>query len=226
MGEKKEYLYGYTPRREAWGKGTVGTLARVLGRVRSYGAENVPLEGGLVLAFNHFSMIDPPAFGGFCPRRVYFLAKSEIMSVPGLSQFLSLFGTFQVRRGESDRDAVRRMREIARAGEALGVFIEGTRQSTGEPGEAMPGAAMVALQENVPVLPAAVRGSESWKGWNFHPVTLAWGRPMSFDGLPANSKGYREATAEIALEIRRLWSWLGEVEAQGRPRGLTVPPRD
>jgi 1-acyl-sn-glycerol-3-phosphate acyltransferase len=226
VAEKKEYLWGYTPRREAFGKGTVGRLARVLGRVRSYGEENVPLEGGLVLAANHFSMIDPPAFGGICPRRCYFLAKREVMGVPGLSQFLSLFGTFQVRRGESDREAVRRMREVARAGEMLGVFIEGTRQSTGVPGEAMPGAAMVALQENVPVLPAAVRGSESWRGWNFHPVTLAWGQPMSFTGLPANSKGYREATAEIAREIHRLWEWLGEVQAQGRPRGLTVPPRD
>jgi len=223
--EKREYLYGYTPRREKWGKGTVGTAARVLGRLRAYGVENVPLEGGIVLAFNHFSFIDPPAFGGNCPRRIYFLAKSEIMSAPGFSHFLALFGTFQVRRGESDREAVRKMREIARAGEALGVFIEGTRQRTGVPGEAMPGAAMVALQENVPVLPAAVRGSESWRVWNFHPVTLAWGQPMSFSGLPANSKGYREATAEISREIHRLWSWLGEVQAQGRPRGLTVPPR-
>ena len=226
MAEKKEYLWGYTPRREKFGKGTVGTLARVLGRVRSYGHENVPMEGGIVLAFNHFSMIDPPAFGGFCPRRCYFLAKSEVMSVPGLSQFLSLFGTFQVRRGESDREAVRRMREVVRAGEALGVFIEGTRQNSGELGEAMPGAAMVALREGVPVLPAAVRGSESWKGWNFHPVTLAWSRPMSFPGIPANSKGYHEVTTEIANEIHRLWEWLGEVQAQGRPRGLTVPPRD
>ncbi|MGC9974285.1 MAG: hypothetical protein ABSC36_02690, partial [Gaiellaceae bacterium] len=80
--------------------------------------------------------------------------------------------------------------------------------------------------ENVPVLPAAVRGSESWKFGNFHPVTLAWGQPMDFSGLPANSKGYREATAEIQREIYRLWTWLGEVQAQGRPRGLTVPPRN
>lgn len=226
VGEKKEYLYGYTPRRLAIGQATIGTLARTFGRVRSYGVENVPLEGGLVFAANHFSMIDPPAFGGICPRRCYFLAKTEAMSAPGLSQLLRTFGTVPVRRGASDREAVRKMREIARAGEMLGIFIEGTRQKTGVPGEALPGAAMVALQENVPVLPAAVRGSESWRPWNFHPVTLAWGQPMTFSGLPANSKGYREATAEIAREIYRLWSWLGEVQAQGRPRGLTVPPRD
>jgi 1-acyl-sn-glycerol-3-phosphate acyltransferase len=226
VAEKKEYLWNYTPRRETFGKAIIGTPALVFGRVRSYGEENVPLEGGLVLAANHFSFLDPPAFGAICPRRCYFLAKSEVMRAPGLSQFLGLFGTFPVRRGESDREAVRKMREIARAGEMLGIFIEGTRQNSGVPGVAMPGAAMVALQENVPVLPAAVRGSESWKLWNLHPITLAWGQPMSFSGLPANSKGYREATAEIAREIHRLWTWLGEVQAQGRPRGLTVPPRD
>ena len=226
MAEKKEYLYGYTPRREAFGKATMGKPACFIGRVRSYGEENVPLEGGLVLAVNHFSFLDPFAFGYICPRRCYFLAKSEVMTVPGVSQFLGLFGTFPVRRGESDREAVRKMREIARAGEMLGIFIEGTRQKTGVPGEAMPGAAMVALQENVPVQPAAVRGSESWKLWNLHPTTLAWGQPMDFSGLPANSKGYREVTAEIQREIYRLWTWLGEVQAQGRPRGLTVPPRN
>lgn len=218
-----EYLYGYAPWHNAIGKSTIGTAARAFGRVRSYGHERLPRQGGLVVAFNHFSFIDPPAFGALAPRRVYFLAKTEVMG-PGIGTVLRFFGTFPVRRGESDRDAVRWMRSVAAAGEALGIFIEGTRQKSGVPGTPMPGAAMVALQENVPVLPCAVRGSESWKPWNFHPVTLAWGYPMSFDGLPANSRGYREATAEIAREIYRLWEWLGEVEKQGRPRGLVVPP--
>jgi 1-acyl-sn-glycerol-3-phosphate acyltransferase len=115
------------------------------------------------------------------------------------------------------------MREIARAGEMLGVFVEGSRQRTGVPGQAMPGAAMVALQENVPVIPVAIRGSEAWRNWKPRRVTLAWGQAMDFGGLPANSKGYREVTAEIQREIYRLWEWLGEVEAQGRPRGLEVP---
>ncbi len=221
--KKTDYLYGYTPRHLRIGQATIGNLARGFGRVRYYGIENIPLEGGVVFAANHFSFIDPLAFGGICPRRCYFLAKTEVTSAPGLAQLLRFFGTVPVRRGASDREAVRKMREIARAGEMLGIFIEGTRQKTGVPGKAMPGAAMVALQENVPVFPAAVRGSESWKLWNFHPVTLAWGYPMDFSGLPANSKGYREATVEIEREIYRLWTWLGEVQAQGRPRGLTVP---
>jgi cytidylate kinase len=220
-----EYLYGYTPRRFRLGQATIGNTTRLIGRLRSYGLENVPTEGGLVLAANHFSFVDPPAFGAACPRRIYFLAKTEVAYAPVLKQVLRYFGTVPVRRGESDREAVRMMREIARAGEMLGIFIEGTRQRTGVPGPAMPGAAMVALQEKVPVLPAAIRGSEHWRIWSLHKLTIAWGEPMVFDGLSANSKGYREATAEIAREVRRLWEWLEEAEAQGRPSGLTVPGR-
>ncbi|MGZ4461500.1 MAG: lysophospholipid acyltransferase family protein [Gaiellaceae bacterium] len=222
-GGTREYFLGYTPRRFFWGQATVGRAARVLGRLRVYGLENVPMEGGLVVAMNHFSWFDPGGFGAAFPRRMYFLAKTEVDRVPVFGAFLRLFGTFPVRRGESDRDAVRLMREIVRHDEALGVFVEGTRQRSGVPGKAMPGAAMVALRERVPVLPGATRGSESWKPGNLHPVSVAWGKPMDFSGLPANSKGYQEASLEIERELRRLWEWLGEVHAQGRPRGIAVP---
>ncbi len=223
---KSEYLYGYAPSHYKLGQATVGNLTKAFSRLRSYGKENIPMEGGLVFAANHFSFLDPPAFGADCPRRIYFLAKTEVAGAPVLASVLRYFGTIPVRRGESDREAVRKMREIARAGEMLGIFIEGTRQRAGVPGVPLPGAAMVALQEDVPVLPAAIVGSESWRLWNLHPVTLAWGEPMRFSGLKANSRGYREATEEIAREVRRLWEWLREVHAQGRPRGLAVPPRD
>ena len=117
------------------------------------------------------------------------------------------------------------MREVVRRGEALGVFVEGTRQKNGVPGEAKPGAAMVALQERVPVLPIAIRGSHKWRLWNFSPVEIAIGEPMRFDDVPANGKGYKEATAQIEQEIHRLWAWLGEMHAAGRPRHATPPPR-
>ena len=83
---------------------------------------------GLVVASNHFSWIDPPALGAAIPRTLYFMAKVEAHRVPGLGQLMRSFGAFSVRRGESDRDAVRTMREIVRDGHALGLFVEGTRQ--------------------------------------------------------------------------------------------------
>jgi len=207
------------------GRMTLGPLTRVFGRLRVYGRENVPPTGGVVLALNHFHWLDPAAFGSACPRTIYYMAKIEAHRVPGLGQVIRSFGTFSVRRGESDREAVRMMRKIVADGHALGLFVEGTRQQSGVPGEVQPGAGMVAVQENVPVVPAAIHGTEDWHPGNFHPVSVAWGQPMTFEGLPRNGKGYREASAEIQAEIRRLWEWLRDVHVAGRPRGVTPPPR-
>lgn len=205
------------------GRYTIGTLVRLLVPLRSYGAERVPRSGGVVLAFNHFHWIDPPVFGLLSPRTIYFVAKAEAHRIPGLGQLIRSFGTISVRRGESDREAVRRMREAVRAGHALGLFVEGTRQPAGVPGTVQPGAAMVALQEDVPVVPAAIRGSLEWRPGNFHPVSVAWGEPMRFDGLPKGGKGYREASVEIERRINALHHWLGEMHELGRPRRATPP---
>jgi 1-acyl-sn-glycerol-3-phosphate acyltransferase len=209
-----------------WGVGrvTIGPLVKLFAPLRNYGPERVPMEGGVVLALNHFSWLDPPTFGACSPRTIYYMAKIEAHRVPGLGQLIRAFGTFSVRRGESDREAVRIMREIVRGGHALGIFVEGTRQRSGVPGRAQPGAAMVALQEDVPVVPAAIHGSQDWKLGNFHPVSVAWGEPMRFDGLPKGGKGYREASAMIQEEIHRLWRWLAELhEADKRP-AIATPP--
>jgi 1-acyl-sn-glycerol-3-phosphate acyltransferase len=204
------------------GKGIFGTLAWTTARLKAYGRERVPREGGAVLAMNHFHYMDPAAFGAASPRRVVFAAKIEMHRVPGLGQLIRSHGTLSIRRGESDRDALRRMRETVRQNHLLGMFVEGTRQRSGVPGEAKPGAAMVAIQEGVPIVPAAVHGSQVWR-WNFKPVSVAFGEPMRFDEYPRNSQGYRQVSDEVMEEIRRLWSFLVEMHELGRPRAQ--PPR-
>jgi 1-acyl-sn-glycerol-3-phosphate acyltransferase len=208
-----------------WGVGrcTLQPVVKLLTRLRVYGQERVPPDGGVVFAFNHFSWIDPPAFGAASPRTIYYMAKIEAHRVLGLGELIRMFGTFSVRRGESDREAVRIMRKIVSDGRALGLFVEGTRQRSGEPGQAQPGAAMVALQEDVPIVPAAIHGTERWSLRNREPVSIAWLEPMRFDGLPRNGKGYREASAELERELRRGWEWLHELHAQGRPKRATPP---
>jgi 1-acyl-sn-glycerol-3-phosphate acyltransferase len=209
----------------AVGRRTIGTWVETFARLRVYGADRMPRTGGVVLAFNHFHWVDPPAFGAACPRTIYYMAKIEAHRVPGLGQLIRAFGTFSVRRGESDRDAVRLMRQLVRDGRALGVFVEGTRQRSGVPGRAQPGAAMVAIQEGVPVVCGAIHGSQQWTPWNFAPVSVAWGEPMRFEHLPRNGKGYREASTEIDTELHRLWTWLAELREAGRPRVATPPGR-
>jgi 1-acyl-sn-glycerol-3-phosphate acyltransferase len=205
------------------GRLTIQPVVQVLTRLRVYGKGRVPLEGGLVIACNHFSWIDPPALGASTPRTVYFLAKVEAHRVPGLGELMRAFGTLSVRRGQSDREAVRLMREIVSEGNALGMFAEGTRQRSGVPGTVQPGAAMVAINEEAPVIPVAIHGSQRWQPGNFAPVSLAWGEPVTFDGLPRGGTGYREASLEIERRIRLLWEWLVQLHDLGRPRDATPP---
>ena len=207
----------------AVGRATIGTAVKIVAPLRVYGAERVPLDGGLVVASNHFSWIDPPALGAATPRTLYFMAKVEAHRVPGLGQLMRSFGAFSVRRGESDREAVRTMRQIVRDGHALGLFVEGTRQRSGVPGPVQPGAAMAAINEGVPVSCAAIYGSYEWRLGNFKPVSVAWSEPMTFEGLPRGGKGYKEASAEIERELRKLWEWLAQLHELGRPRAATPP---
>jgi 1-acyl-sn-glycerol-3-phosphate acyltransferase len=207
----------------AWAVGRIyiGWPARLVTRAKAYGADRVPLVGGLVFAINHLHWIDVPLVGAASPRTVWFVAKVEATSFPALGRYIQWHGAIPVRRGESDRDAVRRMRDAARNGHALGLFVEGTRQKE-RPGAAQPGAAMVAVQEGVPVVPVAVYGTQYWRIGNFAPCSVAFGEPVEFDGLPKGGRGYKEATTEIERRINVLFDWLAEMHARGRPAG--TPP--
>jgi 1-acyl-sn-glycerol-3-phosphate acyltransferase len=209
----------------AWalGRRYMGWPTLLATRGRAYGRERLPRTGGLVYAVNHMHWLDIPLVGVFSPRNIDFVAKVEAVRVPGIGRFLEWHGTIAVRRGESDRVAVRKMLESARNGRVVGLFVEGTRLKTGRPGTAQPGAAMVAIQAGVPVIPMAIYGTQFWKLTHPSPCSLAFGEPFRFDDLPKNGRGYKEATVEIERRINVLFDWLADVHKQGRPKGL-VPP--
>jgi 1-acyl-sn-glycerol-3-phosphate acyltransferase len=209
----------------AWGIGrrTMGWPTRLSVRIRTYGRDRVPPTGGLVYAMNHMHWIDIPVVGVTSPRNIDFVAKVEAVRFSGLGRYLRWHGTIAVRRGQSDRDAVRQMKQSAREGRIVGLFVEGTRLALGRPGPAQPGAAMVAIQESVPVVPVVIYGSQFWKIGNFGPVSVAFGEPVRFDGLPKNGRGYKEGTVEIERRINVLFDWLADVHARGRPAGLEPP---
>jgi 1-acyl-sn-glycerol-3-phosphate acyltransferase len=200
----------------------IGVLVRLFAPLRVYGRDRVPANGPVVLCFNHFSWLDPWAFGSVSPRQIYYVAKQEAHDNKLIGPFIRIFGTSSIRRGESDREAVRAMREVVRRGDALGMFPEGTRQAR-EPGPVLPGAAMIAVQEGIPIVCGAIHGTEDWRLGNFHPVSIAFGEPFDVSHHPRNSKGYRAASEEIQRELRRLWDFLVVMHEQGRPR-VAIPP--
>jgi 1-acyl-sn-glycerol-3-phosphate acyltransferase len=208
----------------AWlfGRPFFGGLVRVFAPLRTYGRDRVPANGPLVVCFNHFSWLDPWALGSVCPRTIYYVAKQEAHDNKLIGPFIRIFGTLPIRRGESDREAIRIMREVVRRGDALGMFPEGTRQER-EPGPLRSGAAMIAVQEQVPVVCGAIHGTQDWRLGNFHPVSIAFGEPIDVSHHPRNSKGYRAASEDIQRELRRLWDFLVLTHEQGRPR-VAIPP--
>ena len=201
----------------------IAPTVRAFTRCRGYGLERMPRTGGCVLAVNHIAWIDIGVLGTLSPRNINYVAKVELIRVPGFGRFVAWHGIISIRRGESDREAVRLMRQAARDGRAIGVFVEGTRQHSGVPGRAQPGAAMVALQENVPVVPIAIYGTQFWKVGNFAPCSLAVGEPFLLEGYPPGGRGYKEASLELERRITALFDWLADVHARGRPQGQTPP---
>ena len=201
----------------------ISPIAKALTRARGYGLERIPRSGGCVLAINHLAWIDIPLVGALSPRNINYVAKVELRRLPGAGAYIAWHGIIAVKRGESDRDAVRLMRQYAAEGRAIGLFVEGTRQRSGRPGHVRPGAAMVSLQEDVPVVPVAIYGTQFWKPGNFAPCSIAVGEPFRFEGVAKGGRGYKEASTELERRLNVLFDWLAGVHARGRPRGETPP---
>ena len=186
----------------------------------TYGTERVPTSGGAVLAANHLSAIDPTLIGSMSPRAIHYMAKAELLAMPVIGEILGFTGAFPVRRGEVDRKALRRARELLATGHVVGVFMEGTRQQLGYPGEVHAGGPMLAVQENVPVIPCGVY-SFGWTRKNRRPCAVVWGEAMMLDGLPRSGRGYKEGASIIAAELLRLWRLAGEAVSAGFPSRLS-----
>ncbi len=127
---------------------------------RVVGEENVPVEGGAIVAANHLSFLDPPALGAALPRRTYFFAKAELF-VPVFGFIIRMLNAFPVERGGTDMGATKGAIRLLRAGELMVMFPEGTRSRDGQLQELNLGAVLLASRAGVPVLPAAIWGSDS-----------------------------------------------------------------
>ena len=199
--------------------GVPAFIRHVLAPGWGYGRDRVPEADGVVLAFNHLSAIDPPLVGAYTRRTVYMMAKAELLEMPLVGEFLRMLGSFGVRRGEGDRDSLRVARWLLEHGHAVGVFMEGTRQTFGHPGPAHAGAAMLAIQEGVPLVPCGL-DTFQWSLSNRRKCAVVWGHPIDLSGLPRNGRGYKEGTAVVGEEILRLWRLAAEAVAAGFPAGL------
>ena len=193
--------------------------------LRAYGRERVPREGGLVLAINHSALDRHPG-----PRRA--LAAEHRLrregrgaQLPGLRRSSSArSGRSRSAAGSPTATPCGRCAQVAPTGARSALFVEGTRQRTGVPGRRSRARRWSRSRRTCRSSRAAIYGTQFWKLGNFAPCSIAFG---AADALRAacrgTAEGYKEATAEIESEIHRLFDWLAEVHADGRPKGLTPP---
>ncbi len=179
------------------------------------GREHARTKGGLIVAANHRSFLDPFAIGGALPwrRPMNYVAKVELFERRWRGWILSRLGAFPIRRGESDEDSVETARQVVERGGAVCIFPEGTRIRRGSLAEPKRGVGRLALQTGAPVIPAAVLGTEHVRrGWRIRPrrIRVRLGKAMTFPRAEDPSRGLAATvTARIWPNVELQWEDLG-----------------
>lgn len=169
---------------------------RGLFRWRAEGRQHLPSAGPCILYANHAHWLDIPIVAVASTRRIRFMAKRELFSVPVLGPFIRCVGAFPVNRGQPDKRAVREALQILAGGEVLGIFPEGTRSKDGRMLKPEPGLAYLAYKSGAPVVPMAISSSYRW----FAPITVRIGRPIQV----TEDLGPRPGSDELSAAAERL----------------------
>jgi 1-acyl-sn-glycerol-3-phosphate acyltransferase len=179
-------------------------------KLRVVGLENVPRTGAAMLASNHAAWIDIPLLAYPVPRATHYMAKIELFQTALLGGIIGMMGAFPVRRGEGDRESLRTAERLLGQGELIAIFPEGHRSESGLM-RGLPGAALIALRANVPVVPVAIINSRAvfQKGHiviHRPTVTVRYGKPfmLTRSGARHTRDDLGRGIDEIMTQIARL----------------------
>ncbi|MFC4737979.1 lysophospholipid acyltransferase family protein [Bacillus daqingensis] len=184
----------------ATGQFVCRTFFRLFYRPEIVGREHIPKKKGVLMCSNHINNLDPPLVGAFLKRQTRFMAKYELFQLPILKKLLPALGAFPIKRGTSDRQAMRAGLKLLKEGELVGVFPEGTRSKTGTLGKGLAGVGFFALRSDAAIVPCAVIGSYK----PFSKIKLVYGKPIDMQPLRDRKASPEEATAEIMASIQEL----------------------
>lgn len=191
----------------------IRAVARLLVRLELVGTERVPAEGSVVLICNHSHIVDPPLLGSFSPRYVHTMAKRELFETPLIGWIFWACGAFPVRRFSGDLGALRVARNYLRDGGVVLMYPEGTRNHGKGLIPALPGAAMVALLADAPIVPVAIEGSHAirWKSIPFlwlmrrrPSIRIEFGEPFRLERSDASAQSAMEATDTVMRKVAAL----------------------
>src|ERR671917_1738842 len=171
-------------------------------RARCIDSHNIPADGPVIIAPNHFSFLDHFFVAVFLRRKVHFMAKSQLFQRP--MQFIFTHGgVFPVRRGHHDEEAFKTAHAVLARGDVVVMYAEAGRSRSGELGKPRHGLGRLALESGAPVVPTAIAGSEkvrNWKKLQFPKITVQYGDPIRFEQVEEPTKEQSQAASEIVFE--------------------------
>ena len=178
-------------------------------KIKYVGTENIPDEGGFILASNHVNLIDPLTIGlGIKNRQLHFMAKKELWNHLIVAWAFTTVNGFPIARGAADTDAFKFAMQIPQKGYILAMFPEGTRSKDGKPGKPKRGVARLAAGAKCGVLPVSIYNDEGLK--RHSKVTVRFGKLIPYEELGFTSdKPSREEETEVTDKIfdaiKALW---------------------
>ena len=164
-------------------QGLSRVLANIFGKFRVIGLENVPRTGGVLLAANHQSFMDPVLVAMVLPREMHFMARRSLFRNPVFRAIIVSYNAFAIERDTADVKGVKEAIARLEAGNILLVFPEGTRTENGKIGRMKPGIGMLAERAAVPIVPVLIDGAyEVWPKGALIPrpgrIRLVFGKPL------------------------------------------------
>jgi 1-acyl-sn-glycerol-3-phosphate acyltransferase len=192
------YRFGYI---------TSFVIAKTLFAFKVVHRERIIQEGGVILAMNHESYLDPPLAGIACQRELHYLARKTLLEWPILGPILPEMNVIPVDQERADMSALRSVIKQIRAGHAMVIFPEGARTLDGQLQPAQPGLGLVIAKTLAPVVPMRIFGAHKafprgGKPRPFTPITLVVGEPIFFtkDDLVGEGRDLYQRLSERVME--------------------------
>ena len=185
-------------------------IFKIFYRLKIVGKENLLHKDPVILAANHMSYLDPIVLGLAYRRKIFFMSKEELFKIPLFRSLMRAFSAFPVKRGKTDRQALRTALELLSQSKVVGVFPEGTRHRDGEVGAVRRGVALLAYKSGAPIIPLGIVGTDkvlpSGKIFpRFHAIKAVIGKPIY---VSTEEKSSKEKITDLSLRLKEALSEL------------------
>jgi 1-acyl-sn-glycerol-3-phosphate acyltransferase len=189
-------------------------------RARCIDSHNVPMDGPVIIAPNHFSFLDHFFVAVYLRRKVHFMAKSQLFKRP-LQFIFTHGGVFPVRRGHHDEEAFKTAHAVLERGDIVVMYAEAGRSRSGELNKPRHGLGRLALESGAPVVPTAIAGTErvrNWRRLQFPKVTVQFAEPVRFERVAEPTREQAQGASEVVFD--RVRSIHGRLRKEGRRRAV------